>query len=324
MAKTILLYTSIYSDSSKKFVEALNEDSSGVTVRINSPGGSVFSTWAMITNLKEYKGTVKIKVDGLAASMAAFFLPYFDNVEASSLSRFNLHRADIFMPTEDEKKELEAINKDLREALEKKIDVAKFTEITGVTLDELFNIEGRKEVYLSAEEAKACGLVSKVNTFDATAEGSEGLYSVAAILGNPQPEAKKKPEEKPNNRAMTFEEFKANHPEIFAQAVKQGETQERDRVGSWMVYVDADAKTVAEGIKEGNPLSATVQAELGRKLLSANALKVEETENADDLSNETPEQKEARIKAEKEAAGEENKEKDYLAAIAKEAGTVSK
>lgn len=42
-----------------------------LSVRINSPGGSVFDGFAIYNLIKQYKGTVTVYVDGLAASAAS-------------------------------------------------------------------------------------------------------------------------------------------------------------------------------------------------------------------------------------------------------------
>ncbi len=327
MKKEILIYTAIYSFTAKEFVEALNDATNGATIRINSPGGSVFGTWAMITKLKEYaqKHSVDIKVDGLAASMAAFLLPYFNNVVGSSLSKYMIHRADTFVDNEDDRNMLIKINADLRAQLEKKLNVERFVEITGVTLDEIFALENRKEVYLSAEQAEQVGLISEVKNIDVTASSRKGIFSVAAVAPEESPKAEQtKNNNSLNTNVMTLEEFKAKHPEIFAQAQKAGEVAERDRVGAWMVFVDADQKAVAEGIKGGEALSATTQAELSRKLLSATALKEEESESPKDVVAETEEEKAARLKAEALVAKGEKTETDFMAAFRKESGIEAK
>lgn len=71
---------------------------------------------------------------------------------------------------------------------------------------------------------------------------------------------------------MTLAEFKANHPEVYAQAANEGATQERDRVGAWMAYADVDLEAVTAGINEGKPLAQKTAAELARKVFSKQAL----------------------------------------------------
>ena len=53
-----------------------------VTIRINSPGGSVFEGLATYNQLKDYPGHKTVKIDGLAASMASGVAMAGDEVEA--------------------------------------------------------------------------------------------------------------------------------------------------------------------------------------------------------------------------------------------------
>ena len=153
--KEILLYSSFFSFISEMFInqveEAKDED---ITVRINSPGGEVLSTWGMIAKLREHEGDVSIKVDGQAASMAAYFLLFFEDVEALDFSRFTLHRASLFNESQQSEAniaELKEINKQLRTAMEAKLDIPKFEKLAGATLDEFFEGENVVDVNFNAK-----------------------------------------------------------------------------------------------------------------------------------------------------------------------------
>lgn len=291
MAKEILVYTPLFSFTTAEFVRELEAaKNENITIRINSGGGGVFNGYAMISKMKEHTGEITTKVDGLAGSMAAFFLLYSSNTEGSSLSKYLIHRADAFVDSDDERAALKKINDELRAKMEETLDEAKFKKITGKTFDDIFALDGRAQAFLNADEAKAIGLIQKINVVDvnATAE-SEWMFNVAATVEQPPapiipPAPITTPESKLNSNSMTLEELKSKHPEAFALAFGAGETAERDRAGAWMVYADADAKAVAEGIKGGKPLTATIQAELNRKLVSAAALVEEEADAADDIA----------------------------------------
>ena len=45
-----------------------------ITIRINSPGGSVYECWAMIELLKRHRGTITTTNDGIAASAASMLM----------------------------------------------------------------------------------------------------------------------------------------------------------------------------------------------------------------------------------------------------------
>lgn len=80
-ADTLWLYDFIASDdeeaayfggvSPRQFIEALKATSGPVTLRINSPGGSVFGAQAMVSAMRAHGEPITAQVDALAASAAS-------------------------------------------------------------------------------------------------------------------------------------------------------------------------------------------------------------------------------------------------------------
>ena len=62
-----------------------------ITVWINSPGGDVIAGSQIYTMLKEHKGKVSVKIDGLAASSASFIAMAGDTVEMSPTAMMMIH-----------------------------------------------------------------------------------------------------------------------------------------------------------------------------------------------------------------------------------------
>lgn len=62
-----------------------------VTVRINSPGGDVFEGIAIGNLLKQYEGSVSVKIDGYAASIASVIAMAGDSVEIAPNAMFMIH-----------------------------------------------------------------------------------------------------------------------------------------------------------------------------------------------------------------------------------------
>ncbi len=75
----------------KQFREELNSGSGKVTVWINSCGGDVFAASAIYTALKEYRGTVTVKIDSLAASAASVVAMAGDTVLMSPTAMMMMH-----------------------------------------------------------------------------------------------------------------------------------------------------------------------------------------------------------------------------------------
>jgi ATP-dependent Clp protease, protease subunit len=289
--KELYLYSPIYSYTAEALITSMEEfKKDGVKIRMNTPGGYINYGWGVIAKMQELDSKKTIVIDGAADSMGLFMLPFADEVIASDVATGLLHRADGYVANADDQKNLDDRNKDLRKKFAAKIDETKLKELKGITLDDVFASDKRIDVRLTAKEMKAIGLVDKIVTLtpkEAQANSdmmevvTEKMKQIAAMAINPEipaipgdtePEAKKDDKSKTDN-TMTLAELKAKHPDLYAQIVSEGVTAERDRVGSWMAFVDVDVKAVSEGIKKGENLSATAMAELSRKSLSAEALK---------------------------------------------------
>jgi len=83
--------------SAKQFAEDLAalelEAGDELTIRVNSPGGSVFDGLAIYNQLKQHPATKIVKVEGLAASAASFIIQAADQVEVAEASFVMIHRA---------------------------------------------------------------------------------------------------------------------------------------------------------------------------------------------------------------------------------------
>jgi ATP-dependent protease ClpP protease subunit len=304
MAKQILLYGEIFSFSSEMFLtemEALKDDD--IVLRINTIGGDPESTFGMISKFQEHEGLKTIKVDGRAFSMGAFFLCYVDFAEALDVSSFILHRArfpewmeasETFFD-EATRARLDNVNKALRKALEAKIDVTKFEKISGVTIDQLFSMDGRIDVTLNAKQAKQIKLINKINPItpeiQASIQSNSGEMMQMAAKFVDTTEAKEEVVEEikilNKDTNMDLAKLKTDHPALYAQVMQAGMeagvSQEKDRAGAWMAFADIDIKAVTEGVKSDKALSATDMAELTRKGISAKLIGNAEEEAPGDV-----------------------------------------
>lgn len=281
MAKELYLYSPIYDFVAESFISQMEENKTqDIEIRANTPGGNVFAGWGMIAKIKEHEGNVKMKVDGYVASMGTIVLVYVDDTEALDVSRIHLHRADGYVNSPEDQKFLDGINKDLRAKLTSKIDADKFKEITGKSIDDLFDSKDRIDVWLTAKQAKQVGLIKRIVKLDPTEIAAINRMNIAASV-DPQPP---NPVTKPINKVMTLEELKAQHPALYAQAVAEGKTagstEERDRVRGWEAFRHIDAVAVDKGIKDGKVISTTDIAEFTAKVLSPEYLKKLTAESA--------------------------------------------
>ena len=267
MAKELYLYSPVYDFVAESLISQMEEcKPMDVVMRINSPGGSVFAGWGIIAKMKEMIGGVDVKVDGIAASMAAYVCLFASKVECLDVSTFLFHRASGNGTPEDQEF-LDQVNGDLRSKLEAKIDGKKLKELKGISIKDLFESEKVIDLVLTAKEAKAIGLVDKINKVNPGEINAfnERMYAIAASA-----EPIVKPQ--PINKTMNIEKLKAEYPDVYAQVFALGVASEKDRVEACLVFNELDPKGVKEAIESGKPLTAKQTAEFGLKALSGAAL----------------------------------------------------
>ena len=75
----------------KLFKDELNAGEGDITVWLNSPGGDVFAAAQIYNMLRDYKGNVTIKIDGLAASAASVIAMAGNTVLVSPVAMMMIH-----------------------------------------------------------------------------------------------------------------------------------------------------------------------------------------------------------------------------------------
>jgi len=281
----VLLYGGIDSESSANFINSINQVDDNLLVRVNTGGGEPMYAWGMAAKFSEFEKTKKVQVDGKAFSAGFYFCLYADEVNALDVSQFMIHRAafpswyeESSYFAESEKTQLENVNAKLKEAFVNKVDVAKFEKIAKVTVDEVFSFDTRIDVFLTAKEAKQIGLVDNILTI--TPKMKAEISTNMEMFGMKPIEKVTINTNNKNHKKMTLEAFKSEHPEVFAEALNLGASNEKVRVNAWMVFNDIDPVTVTAGIKEGKELTVDIMADLTRKKVSAEHLASLETTSA--------------------------------------------
>jgi len=292
----ILLYGSIYIYSASEFIKALDgAKGKPVCVRTNCGGGDVFGSYGMTAKFQEYSGEKKIKVDGIAASAAAFMLLYANDVECLDVSQFLFHRAaygtlqDEAQMSEPEMKLLNSVNASYRSAMEAKCSPEMWAKITGSTYDEMFSMENRIDVTLNAEQMKQLGIVKRINPLTVEAKSEivslANKYNISAFVGEVKVNAINN---NINTKKMTITDLKASHPELYAQVLAEGARAESIRVKAWLAYSKIDATTAIAGAVEGKELTQDVEAEFKVKAISAQNLQTVVAENAPSVTTPVP------------------------------------
>lgn len=179
-----------------------------VALRINSPGGSVSDALAIYDALRNHKGTVTARVDGLAASAATLVMLAADEVVMAKHALLMVHDpwAMAVGNAGDMRKMGTALDKHRGEM------VALYAERTGQSKAEVEDVMAA-ETWMNAEEAVEAGFAARVDDADArkphlTAASLAYLRDITQ-----RPEAKEARREA--QVAALFDLF-PNHPGISA------------------------------------------------------------------------------------------------------------
>ena len=151
-------------------------DAATLHIRINSPGGSVFESRAIIEAIKRFAGKTIAHIDSLAASAATSIALACDEVEISDGGFFMIHPASggAYGDKNDLRKRA-----DLLEKLEGTI-AAEYAAESGQELDQIVAWMDA-ETWFTAAEAIAAGFVDRLQS---TAKVSN-TYNLAAFAKAP-------------------------------------------------------------------------------------------------------------------------------------------
>lgn len=139
------------------FKDELNADSGDITVWINSPGGDVFAAAQIYNMLRDYKGHVTVKIDGLAASAASVIAVAGDTVLVSPVAMMMIHNpATIAMGNT---KDMEAAIAMLNEVKESILNA--YVDKTGLSRSKLSKMMD-DETWFNAKKAVELGFADKV------------------------------------------------------------------------------------------------------------------------------------------------------------------
>ncbi len=289
MAKKFALISPLYSFAVEAIMTKMIEEAEGEDIELiqSTPGGNVFSAWALAGFLKDREGNTALKAFGDCSSMGFYNALYLSDVTALDVTQFTIHRADGFVETEDDKLMLANINKELRKAMESNLDILKFEKITGVTLNDIFDPNKRVNVTITAKQAKQIGLVNKVipmndkqvnalnneftafsNFFDES-QGRDSETRVSETKGE-----KANTDSKSTNlkkEKMNKQELQAQHPTLYAEIYGEGVKAENKRCSAFLAFKDIDLDACVKGIKESTEMDACFMAEMTAKKLSEKA-----------------------------------------------------
>ncbi|MBL6975283.1 MAG: ATP-dependent Clp protease proteolytic subunit [Deltaproteobacteria bacterium] len=165
-SRTVLLSSDVSPSSARRVIEQLlvleaDDPDKPITLVVNSPGGDVHSGFAIYDVIRFIRPEVRIVCSGLAASIATVVLLAADKKNRLALPncRLLLHQplfhGEVFGPASD----LEITANEIIKTKEH-INVLIARE-TGQSLEKVIK-DTERDFWLSAEEARDYGLVSRV------------------------------------------------------------------------------------------------------------------------------------------------------------------
>lgn len=120
-------------------------------------------------------------------------------------------------------------------------------------------------------------------------DGIASFDEVVSMIINDNNEVKNKLNINSNSKMMNKSEIKSQFPDTYSEIVSEGVQLEKERVGSWMAYSEADAKAVSEGIASGLAITQTQSHSFLVKMAQKGKLADLKSDNAPEVvTNGTP------------------------------------
>lgn len=142
----------------KLFKDELNSGDGGdITVWINSPGGDVFAAAQIYNMLRDYKGSVTVKIDGLAASAASVIAVAGDTVLMSPVAMMMIHNpATLAIGNAKEMERAIGMLNEVKESI-----LNAYEDKTGLTRSKLSKMMD-DETWFNAKKAVELGFADKI------------------------------------------------------------------------------------------------------------------------------------------------------------------
>lgn len=139
------------------FRDELAKISGNLTVWLNSPGGDCFSASQIYTMLKNHKGRVTVKIDGIAASAASVVAMAGDETLISPTGYLMIHNPMTF--ASGNKSDMEkaiALLDEIKESI-----INAYTRKTGLSRNKISKLMD-EETWMNAEKALQLGFVDGI------------------------------------------------------------------------------------------------------------------------------------------------------------------
>ena len=259
---------------------------SNITIKINSCGGDLYTGIAIHNAIKGLAGHKVVVVEGIAASAASVIACAGDEVQVYPGSMVMIHGVAGLLMDYYTLADLKKLQKDF-DASERAIAEIYHAK-TGIAVEQLRTMMTR-ETWMVGQEAIDNGFADTLLEGDGPdvsvsadkqvllvagiRHNIKGLHNVPSTIrinsihaapaaGNKHAAAKNDGPKKEDNKTMTLEEMRAQHPDVVAQieqqAAETARTQERARIEAIdsIAASVGDAQLVRDAKYGENPLTA--------------------------------------------------------------------
>lgn len=286
--------------SMNALINEIEESDDDREISWNSLGGSVYAGQQFADFLNNKEGSLIANVSGIAASMGASLLPFFDKVKGAAQSDIMLHSASGGPGAK-----MKHTNEFLYEALKKKVDEEKFEKITGYKLKTVMLAEGdeRVNVWFTGKDAKQMGLYDEVYDLLNPKNNIE-LPSNDIGYEIPKEIKEKYGYIKKENMSLDLSKLQSEHKELYDSIVNSVKKAELERVKAIFKYAKFDFEKAEKLINSGEELSVEHVEHFMEKKYNAQKIQTLEDGSEKDFTP-SKETKNKTEKSEKEQALEE-------------------
>ena len=170
--------------SPKIFKDELNGGNGDITVWINSPGGDCVAAAQIYNMLRDYKGNVTVKVDGIAASAASVIAMAGDKVLMSPVSMLMIHNPmTVAYGSSDEMQKAIEMLSSVKDSIVNAYEIK--TGLSRAKLSHLMDAETWMDVNKAVELGFADDILKRDNnTDDMITPTVSMLYSKTAVTNS--------------------------------------------------------------------------------------------------------------------------------------------
>jgi ATP-dependent Clp protease protease subunit len=163
----------------KQFKSELTATEGDISVWLNSPGGDVFAASQIYTMLKEYKGKVTVKIDGIAASAASVIAMAGAEILMSPVAMMMIHNPStvIFGEAADLQGGIDMLS-EVKESI-----VNAYEQKTGLSRNKISKMMD-SETWFSAKKAVELGFADEVLYEPDQGESAEGFIFDKVTITN--------------------------------------------------------------------------------------------------------------------------------------------